>query len=159
MADIPLEIAAPAVAVLTGAVGTLFGLLIRSKSSEAKAWKAAWKDVVASRRQIRRDIEAAELGAPSVPPAADEDYDDRTGRFDAVDDEDRNWRPPDRTRIDPGQPRRPPLEAFEDRLSQDERLRNERDRALRKFLATDGESTPPNPARIAYRNKLPSRKG
>lgn len=138
MADVPLDIAVPIAAVLTGAVGTLFGLLLKSKSSEAKAWKAAWKDVVASRRQIRRAIEAAELGAPSVPPASDEEYDDRTGRFDVVDDEDRNWRPV--------LPRRAPLEAFEDRLSSADRARNESERELRKFTS-DGESTPPNPLR------------
>jgi hypothetical protein len=160
MADVPLALAIPAATLLTGAIGTLFGLLIRAKSSEAKAWKGAYKDAVADRRRIRREVERAEMGAPSVPPPPDEEYDDRTGRIQVIDQEDHGWGPAERHRIEPGLPERPPLAAFEDRLTREERQRNEVDRKLRKFIS-DGESTPPKPIPPlpAYRGKLPSRRG
>lgn len=158
MADIPLALAIPAATILTGAIGTLFGLLIKAKSSEAKAWKGAYKDAVADRRRIRREVESAELGKPSVPPPPDEEYDDRTGRIQVIDREDTGWGPQERLRIEPGLPERPPLAAFEDRRSREERSRNERDRTLRKFVS-DGDSTPPEPHSPAYRKKLPSRRG
>lgn len=157
MADIPLTVAIAIATPLVGAVGTLFGLFVKAKNDQARAWKTAYKGAVASRRRLRRDVEEHELGAPSVPPPPDDsDYNDDTKRIAAIDREDADWRPhkPSPLRIEPGLPPTPPLEAFEDRLSRDERTRNERDRTLRKFTS-DGDSTPPDP----YRGKIPSRRG
>lgn len=110
-ASSPSDFLSWALALALGAVVLLFGLLIRSKSSEAKAWKAAFKGVVVDRRRIRRDVETATLGAPSIPPVDDSEYDDQTARINAIDREDRHWRPP--TRIDPAPLRRPATEALE----------------------------------------------
>jgi len=156
VADVPLTIAIPVATTLIGAVGTLFGLFVRAKNNEAKAWKTAYKGAVVSRRNIRREVEQVELGAASVPPPPDDsDIDDDTKRIAAIDREDCGWRPPKPTRIEPGLPRGVPLEAFEDRLTEDQRRRNELDRRLRKFTEQEGESTPPEP----YRRKQPSRRG
>src|SRR5512142_214134 len=132
MADVPLTVAIPVATTLVGAVATLFGLLIKAKNDQAKAWKTAYKGAVASRRRIRREVEEAELGTSSVPPPDDAEIDDNTKRIEAIDREDAEWRPPKPTRIEPGLPRGVPLEAFEDRLSDEQRRKNELDRRLRK---------------------------
>jgi hypothetical protein len=157
MADIPLTVAIPVATTLVGAVATLFGLFVRAKNNESKAWKTAYKGAVASRRRIRRDVEELELGAPSVPPPPDDsEYDDDTKRIAAIDREDCDWKPPRPLRIERGLPGDVPLEAFEDRLTAEQRRKNELDRKLRKFTEQDGESTPPEPP---FRRKLPSRRG
>lgn len=78
-------------AVLLGAIGTLFGLLIKSQRDLIRVYKSKYKGAVRGRRVIRMDSERQRFGTPTVPPPplrTGDEYDDDSQVIDAMDRED-----------------------------------------------------------------------
>ena len=142
--------------ILLAGAKWIFKLLVEDRIKRAEdsenEFKKLWKDAVQSRRSLRREIESEENGAPSVPPPpAEEDYEDETGVFKAIDRQDRPWEqsrtaqpvrilPP--TGDDPGSRRKP-------------NLTPRQEQHLKRYTKGDPLSTPPEPH--VPRKKLPSR--
>jgi hypothetical protein len=132
------------VAGLKGMFKILVADRIKRAEDEKDEYKRLWKQSVQSRRSIRRELEAEELGAASVPPPSDEEYDDETGVYAAMDRQDRAWERERTGRtLDVEPPPIPPL-----------KLPKREEKRLERYAHGDPLSTPPEPV---PRKKFPSR--
>ena len=121
-----------------------FAVLDRVKKAddERDEYKELWKGSVVSHRRTRRDVEAVERGAPSVPPPPNREHswEDKTGRYQIDDAEDRAWQEQrERERV-----------ALLNQQALDARPHVER-------YVSDMTSTPPDPIRAPPRPRMKSR--
>ena len=121
--DIPVELLVGEHVALAGAIAAVWRVMvtdrIKSLETERDDYKNSWKDSVQSHRRTRRQVEADEMGAPSVapPPPTEE----KTGRYVIDDRADRAW----------------------SEQRERERAQRREDEMLRRYNSGESISTPP----------------
>lgn len=147
------------VATLSTVFAAIVTALLNGWKRERVLLKGIAKRSVLETKGALDELDAVERGQPSIPPMDDTEYDDSSAVIDAIRlENERRAAERRRHRILPGLPSIPPLDAFRDGRTQDDRRTNETERDLRKFVSP-GDSTPPGGFDPPPRRKMPSRRG
>lgn len=161
--------------IILGAVG-IVSVLVTGFFGMVKALRSGWdrerallkgiaKRSVVDTKLAFDELERLEQGYPSsIPPVDDADFDDSSAVIDAIKLENDRRAAERRRRLKADPPSIPPLDAFHDARTPQERRQNETDRDLRRFTSKGtttppGGFEPPTPPDPPFRRKLPSRRG